>query len=239
MSQNADRESLAKLDHQQAKETEQALSNIVLTAARNEFAVKQQVAQLEEVIRREASLRLELYTIQEALQQASGRYLATLARGHRLLEDRLRFRRQVAEQIQEYRYRDMAFRIFRNDALQKYRAQFDMAALYVYLTAKAYDFETNLLGRDSLAGEHFLTSIVRQRAIGLIQNGQPLTGTTGDAGLADPMAGMKLNWELAFKGHLNLMTRKGKPNGFRCARSFSGFLETPKRIIEADPVGLP
>ena len=48
----------------------------------------------------------------------------------------------------------MAFRIFRNDALQKYRAQFDLAARYVYLAAKAYDYETNLLGatRDGRAG---------------------------------------------------------------------------------------
>ena len=55
----------------------------------------------------------------------------------------------------------MAFRIFRNDALQKYRAQFDLAARYVYLAAKAYDYETNLLGGDNGAGREFLTDIVR------------------------------------------------------------------------------
>ena len=47
------------------------------------------------------------------------------------------------------RYKDMTFRIFRNDALQKYRAQFDMAATYVYLAAKAYDYETSMLDSSS------------------------------------------------------------------------------------------
>ena len=61
-----------------------------------------------------------------------------IAQGARLLAERTAFRQATAENISNYRYKDMAFRIFRNDALQKYRAQFDMAARYVYLAAKAY-----------------------------------------------------------------------------------------------------
>jgi hypothetical protein len=131
------------------------------------------------------------------------------------LEDRLRFRSQTAAQTQEYRYKDMAFRIFRNDALQKYRAQFDLAAMYVYLAARAYDFETNLGDEDPRGpGLNFMTDIVRSRSLGLIQNNQPQTGSgRGDPGLADPMARMITNWELVLKGQLgfnNPQTETGR-----------------------------
>ena len=43
----------------------------------------------------------------------------------------------------------MAFRIVRSDAIQKYRAQFDLAARYAYLAARAYDYETCLAPGDS------------------------------------------------------------------------------------------
>ena len=43
----------------------------------------------------------------------------------------------------------MTFRIMRNDAIQKYRAQFDLAARYAYLAAATYDYETNLLGSNA------------------------------------------------------------------------------------------
>jgi hypothetical protein len=198
-----------------SKEQAELLTNIDLTTLRNEFAVRQQVAQLEQLIREEAGLRLELFAVQESLQQAAGRYLAALARAQRLLEDRLRFRQQTAEKVQAYRYKDMAFRIFRNDALQKFRAQFDLAARYVFLAARAYDFETNLRKGDSRGpGEEFMTQIVRARALGIIQNGLPQTGTgRGDAGLADPMARMFQNWDLVLKGQLgfnNPQTETGR-----------------------------
>ena len=189
-SQNADQESLDELDAQQALSSMQAGTNIKLTTLRSEFGVQERIRQLEQAVRRESSQRLALYTASEALSQASGRYLAALARGVRLLDERDVFRRQTAAQVHGYRYKDMAFRIFRNDALQKYRAQFDLAARYVYLAAKAYDYETTLLSNSNAAGSHFLTDIVRERVIGTIQNGAPLTGL----GLADPMARMSQNF---------------------------------------------
>jgi hypothetical protein len=133
-----------------------------------------------------------MYTLAEGLQQSASRYLSVLAKGDRLLRDRLRIRTQTAAQIQDYRYKDMTFRLFRNDALQKYRAQFDMASMYVYLAAKAYDYETTLLDNSSLAGQHFLTDIIKQRSIGQVENGQPLTGI----GLADPMKRMWQNFQV-------------------------------------------
>ncbi len=153
--------------------------------------------------------------MQETLQQALGRYQAAVAGGQRLLEDRLRFRQQTAAQIQNYRYKDMAFRIFRNDALQKYRAQFDLAAMYVYRAARAYDYETCLKKGDPRGpGSYFMTGIIRSRSLGLIQNGLPETGSaSGDPGLADPMARMNLDWSLVLKGQLgfnNPQTETGR-----------------------------
>ncbi len=201
---NADAAGLDELSYQQAKEIAQADTSLVLTTLRQEQAILQQIAQIQQLVRQEASLRLEICNSIEAIQQAAGNYRAALARGLRLLEDRIRFRQQTAAQVQAYRYKDMAFRIFRNDALQKYRAQFDLASRYVFLAAKAYDFETSLREGDPRkpAGE-FINNIVRARTLGLIQNGQPMTGAgSGDAGLADAMARMWLNWDLVLKSQL-------------------------------------
>jgi len=175
----ADLEAVGELSKQQAKEIVQSESNIELTTLRTAHAARQQLLQLEQMIRSEASMRLELFTLQEAMQQASGRYLAALARGLRLLEDRLRFRKQTAEAIQDYRYKDMAFRVFRNDALQKYRAQFDLAARYVCQAARVYDYETTLLDPDSVAGSRFLEKICQARMLGNVDQGRGINRSSG------------------------------------------------------------
>jgi hypothetical protein len=237
MSTMADLESLAELDHQHAKEIVSAQTNIELTALRGEFAVEQQLLQLENLIRTEATLRLEIYNLSESLQQSAGRYLASLARGERLLQDRLRFRKQTAAQIQDYRYKDMTFRIFRNDALQKYRAQFDLAAMYVYLAAKAYDYETTLLDYNNMAGQAFFTDIVRQRTIGMIENGLPITGT----GLADPMKRMWQNFQV-LKPQLGFNNPQEETNRFSLRREFfrimmdDGSNDTWRQALEAHRV---
>jgi hypothetical protein len=203
-SAGADVASVAELDFQQAKEEAQALTNIKLTTLHQEQPLLEKLAQVEQLIRQEVLSRLDIYSQREAMQQAAEAYSSTLAQGQRILQDRLRFRQQTAAQIQAYRYKDMAFRIFRNDALQKYRAQFDLAAAYVYLAARTYDYETNLRTNDNRGpGQKFMTDIIRSRSIGLIQNGQPVVGNgVGDAGLADPMARMSSDWNLVLKGQL-------------------------------------
>jgi len=241
--QDADRESLVELDHQQAHQIMQARTNITLTTQRKEHAILQQVQQLEQAVREEASLRLELYSLQEALQQALGRYKSALARGERLIEDHRRFERQTASEVQSRRYKDMAFRVFRNDALQKYRAQFDMAARYVYLAAKAYDYDTTFLDTDSRAGQEFLTSIVAARLIGTInQDGTPLTGK----GLADPMARMYWNfWQIKpdFDNPQRETNRLSlRSELFRISRTASGdvkWRETLWRSVAPNILGLP
>ena len=215
MTLEADSSEVASTSYQLKKEEAQAETNIELTSLRDSFAVKQMLAQLKQLIRQETSSRLELYGLRETIQQNISRYQAALAKGQRILDDRLRFRQQTAAQTQAYRYKDMAFRIFRNDALQKYRAQFDLAAQYVYLAARAYDYETNLKKGDPRGpGQDFMTGIIRSRSLGLVQGGLPHTGSgQGDPGLADPMARMYQNWNLVLKGQLgfnNPQTETGR-----------------------------
>ena len=205
----ADMVSLEELDHQQAKEITGSLSSIKIDRLINNFEVNQQISQLEQFIRNEAVKRLEIYTIKENMEQTKSRYLAMLSKGLRLYDELIRFKKQTASEIQDYRYKDMAFRIFRNDALQKYRAQFDLAARYVYLTAKAYDYETNMLSEDTQAGVNFLNNIVKQRLIGSVINGQPITGV----GLTDPMARMKANFDV-LKPELGINNPQKETNQF-------------------------
>ena len=145
------------------------------------------------LIREEAPLRLEIYTQKEIVQQIGGRYLAALAKGQRVLEERVAFRKKTAGQATKLRYQDMTFRIFRNDAIQKYRAQFDLAARYTYMAATAYDYEVNLLGQDGKAGRRFFNDIIRQRALGQMSAGNPAAGRFG---LADPLARMSQNFQV-------------------------------------------
>ena len=215
MSVAADVAAGTELLDKQDQEIATLQSTITITSIKDDQAFLAQESQLETLVRQESSSRLDLFTQQEALQQLIGSYNTALASGERLLEDRLRFRQQTAAQVQQYRYTDMAFRLFRNDALQKYRAQFDLAAMYVYLAARAYDYETNLKKGDPRGpGSDFMTSIIRAQSLGLIENGVPATGSgSGDAGLADPMARMNLDWTLVIKGQLgfnNPQTETGR-----------------------------
>ena len=201
--------------YQQAKDIASMQSQINITTVQTKQAEASALSELGVLARQEAASRLALLTQREALEQAVGKYQAALASGERLLEDRLRFRQETAAQVQQYRYQDMAFRIFRNDALQKYRAQFDLAAMYVYLAARAYDYETNLKPGDPRGpGSDFMTSIVRAQSLGLVQNGLPeVASGSGDPGLADPMAKMNLDWTLVLKGQLgfnNPQTETGR-----------------------------
>ena len=154
--------------------------------------------EIDALMRKEPLLRAELYARTEAIKQLLGDYQATLAEGLRIYGQLVSFRRTGAADVQEYRYKDMAFRIFRNDALQKYRASFDLAARYVYLAAAAYDYETNLLGSNSKAGQGFLTRIVKQRSLGQLLNGEPMAGSPG---LADAMAQLAQNFAV-LKGQM-------------------------------------
>ncbi|MDT8437620.1 MAG: hypothetical protein RQ729_01270 [Wenzhouxiangellaceae bacterium] len=180
--------------------------------------------EIDAFLRQEPILRNEIYARNEAIQQLVNDYHATLAEGLRAYDRLLTFRRQGAAEVQEFRFQDMAFRIFRNDALQKYRSAFEMAARYVYLAAAAYDYETNLLGSDGQAGQRFLTDIVRQRNLGQIISGEPMPGTPG---LADSMAQLNLNFDV-LKGQMGFNNPQVETNRFSLRRELFRIPDGPE-----------
>ncbi|QKK02869.1 MAG: hypothetical protein HND55_09570 [Pseudomonadota bacterium] len=198
-----------------------ALETQVLDSRLELFNMK---GQFDELLRREPLLRMEMYSRAEAIQQLYRKYLEQLAAGQRLMAELVQFRKTGAAAVQEHRYQDMAFRIFRNDALQKYRGAFDLAARYVYLAATAYDYDTNLLGSDTKAGRRFLTDIVRERSIGQILGGEPVPGSRG---LADPMGRMALNFEV-LKGQMGFNNPQVETNRFSLRRELFRIEDGPE-----------
>ena len=132
------------------------------------------------------------------LVQASQRYQTLLSKGLRLQTSREIFRKRAAVIAQGYRTRDVAFRTFRTEALEQYQGLLDWAARYAYSTAKAYDYETGLLGGE--AGEDFLNRIVRTRSLGLVnESGEPqfAGADTGDPGLSGLLKQLDGDWSVA------------------------------------------
>ena len=130
------------------------------------------------------------------LENTRMRYATLKAQGDRILLEREIFRKRAASKVHGYRTRDAAFRIFRNEKLERYKSMFDLAARYTYFAAKAYDYETGQLGSDS--GQRFLSRIVASRALGVVQDGEPqFAGSNmGDPGLSSVLAEMKADWSV-------------------------------------------
>jgi len=131
----------------------------------------------------------ELDNAQRALQ-------ALIAEGDRIQAERQVFRQRAAAVVQGYRTRDAAFRLFRNEKLERYKTLFDLSARYSLLAANAYDYETGLLGTS--AGRDFTGKIIASRALGVVQNGEPqFAGSdSGDPGLSSALAELKADWDV-------------------------------------------
>nr|MBX2857026.1 hypothetical protein [Cellvibrionaceae bacterium] len=149
---------------------------------------------VESELRQELEVRYQIAEIGQELELAAGNYQSLVAKGLRIIEERSIFRRNIARVTTDARYRDYVYRVFRNDALQKYRSSFDMAARYTYLAAKAFDYETGLLVNNAVNSE-FFDSILKQRSLGQfnvavtnIANSTPFANVEG---LSDPLAKMK------------------------------------------------
>jgi hypothetical protein len=144
----------------------------------------------------------ELQAQAESVQQSGERVQKLLGEGQRLFFERGQVRSRAAQRIQSFRYADLGFRIYRNDALRRYQSGFDLAARYVYLAAKAYDYETGLLTTDDnlTPGSRFLEDVVRARLPGRFSTwlGTPVVSATGtgEPGLADILARMKADWNV-------------------------------------------
>ncbi len=188
-----DATTVAQLGFEQAKEAAASATSIQLQGLENDRKIFDLLGALTEKVRREPALRAEALRLEEAVRQSQAKLQAILAKGIRLMDSLVAFRKKTAAKVEDARYKDMAFRIFRGEALQKYRAQLDYASLYVYLAAAAYDYETNLLkaNGDVAPGRDFLTNIVRQRSLGEFRGGEPIAGPPG---LANQLAEMNSNF---------------------------------------------
>ncbi|MCH8149490.1 MAG: hypothetical protein IH987_16155, partial [Planctomycetes bacterium] len=191
-----------ELGYDREKAIAPLLTQIEITGIQNVYQEHQQIVALKTLIRGLGISSIELFSLQETIHHAGARYHSALGKGLRLLDQRTAFRFRTADQITKYRYRDMAFRVFRNNALAKYRAQYDMAARYVFLAAKAYDYETNLLGSDQVGGRRFMDEIVRERSLGVMNDGVPYVGS----GLAGRLAEMMANFNV-LRGELGFNSR--------------------------------
>jgi len=144
-------------------------------------------------------LQGNLWTINQRLRQlddADRKIRALIAEGERIQAERETYRKRTASVIQGYRTRDAAFRLFRNEKLERYKTLFDLAARYSLLAANAYDYETGLL--NTAAGRSFVKRIINARALGVVRNGEPqyAGSNTGDPGLSSVLAEMKADWDV-------------------------------------------
>ena len=173
------------------------VANRKLLLDKQDAATQERLKAANSLLRQEPVLRLELFNQREALDQAAEHVRATIAKGQRILEERRLLRTEVAGDATKLRYRDMAFRMFRNEALNKYRSQFDLAARYVYLAATAYDYEVNMIGKGNNSAQRFLTDILRHRTLGQIRvDTSGVFPVAGRMGLADPLARLEQNFSV-------------------------------------------
>ncbi len=144
------------------------------------------------------------YGINQALQNhddAQRKVAALVAQGFRIQQSREIARQRTAAIIGGFSSRDAAFRLFRNEKLERYKTLFDLASRYALLAANAYDYETGLLGTDQ--GKSFVSRIINSRALGVVRNGEPLFAgsNTGDPGISSALAEMKNDFDV-IKGRL-------------------------------------
>lgn len=180
-----------------AQEAEARSLDQVIAAYGFSYEQAQVVYEYELSLREVSTAVYEMAQLATGVQRADEQVRNIMAAGNALQADRETYRRRAAAKIQGYRTKDLTFRTFRNEALEQYRSLFDLGARYTYLAAKAYDYETGLLG--STSGQSAVNAIVSSRALGDLTGGVPqaTVSTLGDAGLAGTMARLQADWSVA------------------------------------------
>lgn len=183
----------AKIVAEQTKELVPVAQEVATDKANLVAGYERVALEVDRLLAEEATKRLRLFKAREQVRQAAENYRALEGKALRLLEERDTFNKKVAAKTHGKRYQDMAFRLNRTEASQKYRAAFDMAAKYVYLAAKAYDYETNLSETHSASALPLLSEIIQARSLGQFFGGEAVVGM---GGLADVLARMKANYSV-------------------------------------------
>jgi hypothetical protein len=114
-----------------------------LTQISQKVEIERERLRLQSLVRQSPQLMVNLKIAEEHALQATGRLHAAVQRGQRLLDERERIRRLQRDQLESYRWEDLAFRVFRNNAIQKYDAFFDVAARFVMLAGRSFAYEYN------------------------------------------------------------------------------------------------
>ncbi len=133
-----------------------------LTRISNDQTIRALEIELENLIRRTPQAILELAIAETQAQQAFAVVRKSFQEGKRILDERDRIRSVQTDKLQQFRFRDMAFRTFRNQALEQYGAFFDLASRYVMLAARAFAYEYN--ERDEV--DEQMRALYRERLLG-------------------------------------------------------------------------
>ncbi|MES2924054.1 MAG: choice-of-anchor D domain-containing protein [Verrucomicrobiota bacterium] len=155
---------------------------------------------LNDMTGKEETLRNAIGTHLQQLEMNHQNFITAQSEGFRLLREREAFNKILAAKVQKNRYRDMVFRLSRNEAMTKYQSVYDNAAHYAWLAARAYDYETSLDPGHPAAPGQLLNKIVKERQLGLWSNGVP---QTGQGGLAEILNQLNGNFQV-LKGQLGI-----------------------------------
>jgi hypothetical protein len=149
------------------------------------------IAGIDDALDNEASMRADIFSAAEQLRSLAERYRTLLSKGSTIMDEREAFNKRVAAMVQQNRYQDMTFRVQRNHALQNYNRLLDIATRYVYLAAKAYDYETNFAPDDPGSPSALFSQITQARTLGYVDDsGEPQLGD----GLAGILAHLRTNY---------------------------------------------
>ncbi|MCC5835210.1 MAG: hypothetical protein JJU20_10785 [Opitutales bacterium] len=162
---------------------------------------KQHVVEFERLYDEVIATGYEITRRLTELQRANERVSQLYAEASHILSERETFRQRAASVIQGYRTRDLVFRQLRNEELEQYKSLFDLAQTYTYMAAKAYDYETGLLGSE--VGSAFIDKIVGTYSIGAWDGLNPIETGKGDSGLASILGSLQSDWSVA-KGRLGI-----------------------------------
>lgn len=160
-------------------------------------ALRSTALEMNNLMGDEPGARLRIFKAQEALASALDAYRTELDKGLRLLEERASYNRRVAAQIQQLRYQDSTSRVALDSLSTKYRRAFDLASQYVYMAARAYDYETNLKPENALSGASQVANLAKQRLVGRYETqGGAFLPVVGYDGLAETLAVLDRNYNV-------------------------------------------
>lgn len=158
----ADKEEETKFKAEREIERINVWKDVQLKQLDIDIQYEEQFLRLQSLFRQEPQFILNGEIAKDNLTQALGRLNAAVERGRRLVAERYRVQKVQRDQLQQYRWEDLAYRTFRNNALGKYDAFFDLAARYVMLAGRAYAYEYNSRAQ----ADAILERIHRERMLG-------------------------------------------------------------------------